>query len=436
MPQKNQKIQRVAIVAGLRSAFCKQGTAFASLSAEDLAAAVVKELIARADLNPQEIDNLVFGQVLPRLSAPNIGRELVLRLDLPRTIPGSTVMRACASSAEAMSVAADAIALGRSQVAIVGGVELLSDVPVMFSRSFSEVMVAASRAKTPAARIAAFASLRPKDLSPQTLSIAESSTGLSMGEHAEAMARQNHISRADQDAFAARSQQLAIAAIDDGRLGAEIAPVFVPETDLLIDADNHPRRNSSVEALAQLKPVFDTKYGSVTAGNSCPVTDGAAAMILMSETRARELHMPVLAWIHSLALSAVDPDWQLLMGPTFAIDQVLRRAELELRDMDLIDMHEAFAAQVLSNLRAMASDDFARQHLQRQQALGEIDMQRFNVMGGSIALGHPFAATAARQIISVSHELRRRQGRFGLIAQCAAGGMGMALIIENPEAEP
>lgn len=435
MPSAKQKIQRVAIVAGLRSAFCKQGTAFASLSAEELAAAVIKELLARHNLDPQNIDNLVFSQVLPRLSAPNIGRELVLRLDLPKSIPGSTVMRACASSTEAMSVAADAIALGRSHVAIVGGVELLSDVPVMFSRSFSDVMVAASRAKTPAARIKAFTSLRPKDLSPQTPAIAESSTGLTMGEHAEAMARQNKISREDQDAFAARSHQLALAAIDDGRVGQEIAAVFVPESNSLVDTDNHPRRDSGPETLAQLKPAFDKKYGSVTAGNSCPVTDGAAAMILMSEQRARELKMPVLAWIHSLATAAVDPNWQLLMAPTFAIDQVLQRAGLQLDDMDLIDMHEAFSAQVLSNLQAMASSDFAQQHLQSSPRLGEISMQRFNVMGGSIALGHPFAATGARQIISSSHELRRRQGRYALISQCAAGAMGAALIIENPEAQ-
>ena len=433
MKNTDQHIQRVAIVAGLRSPFCKQGTAFASLSAEDLACAVVKELITRSDLHPEQIDNLVFGQVLPRPGAPNIGRELVLRLDLPRRIPGSTVMRACASSAEALFVAADAIALGRSQVAIAGGVELLSDLPVMFSRGFADIMLAASQAKSSAARLKAFAGLRPKDLTPQTPSISESSTGMSMGEHAEAMARQNGISRDEQDAFAARSHQLALAAIDDGRVAQEIAPIFVPETGNLVETDMHPRRDTSLDALAQLKPVFDKDFGSVTAGNSCPVTDGAAALLLMSEARARELNMPVLAWIGAHAVSAVDPDWQLLMAPSLAISTALDRQGLSLAGIDLFDMHEAFAAQVISNLRALASDDFAKEHLHKKRAIGEVNMARFNVMGGSIALGHPFAATAARQIISASNELRRRGGRFALVSQCAAGGMGAALVLHNPE---
>lgn len=424
---------RVALVAGLRSPFCKQGSDLSSLTALELLAEVSKELIARAEFDPQYLDNVVMGQVVPNIAAANIARELVLRLDLPRTIPGDTVSRACASSADAIAIAIDAIRLGRDNVALVGGVDVLSDVPVMFSRSFAEVLLKASQAKSTSARIKAFASLRLNDLRPMTPSITELSTGLRMGDHAEAMAKINQISRHDQDEFAARSHQLAVAAIDDGRIGAELAPIFVPATGRVVDSDNHPRRDSSLEALARLKPVFDPQHGSVTAGNSCPVSDGAAALLLMAEQRARELGFQPLAFVLDYTFVGVDPDWQLLIGPSLAIAKLLDRTGLALDEMDLIDMHEAFAAQVLSNLQALGSPEFARQHLQRSQAVGEVDMARFNVMGGSIALGHPFAATAARQVLSAANELRRRGGRYALLSQCAAGGMGAAMIIENPE---
>ena len=421
--------RRVAIIDGLRTPFCKAGTDLGKTTAMDLGASVVQELMAKTEIDPEEIDSLVYGNVVPQVAAPNVAREIVLATDLPRTIHATTVMRACASGTEATTTAGNAIALGNSEVAIVGGVDCLSDVPILFSRKFSEALVAASRARTLQQRLKAFAAIRPKDLIPVPPSISERSTGKTMGQHAEAMAKENGITRQEQDAFALRSHKLAAAAIEDGRLPAEIAPVYLRKKGKAVIKDNHLRADSTLEALAKLKPAFDKKYGSVTAANACPITDGASAVLLMNAAKAKALGYEPLGYIRAYAYTAVDPQWQLLMGPTFASARALDNAGLTLAEMDLVDMHEAFAAQVLSNTKAMASKKFAQERLGRGEALGEIEMDRFNVAGGSIALGHPFAATAGRQMITVLHELKRRGGQFGLITQCAAGAMGAAIIL-------
>ncbi len=431
MAREQASGHRVAIVAGLRTPFCKAGTEYAGFTSEDLGTAVVKELVVRSGVEPEEIDALVYGNVVPTVAAPNVAREIVLRGDLPRHIHATTVMRACASSTEATTSAANEIALGNSEVAIAGGVDCLSDVPILFSRSFSDALVTASKARNLPDRLKAFAAIRPKHLAPIPPAIAERSTGQTMGQAAEVMAKLNGISREAQDAFAARSHQLAAAGIADGRIPAEIAPVYLPDQGRAICADNHVRSDSTLEALAKLKPVFDKKYGTVTAANACPITDGAAAILLMSEDKVKALGVEPLGYIVGHAYAAVDPNWQLLIAPTFAVSKVLDRCGLALKDMDLFDMHEAFAAQVLSNTQAIESRAFAQEHLGRDQALGEIDWDGFNVMGGSIALGHPFAATAARQMITVLHELKRRDGSLGLITQCAAGGMGAAMVLER-----
>lgn len=423
--------RRVAIIDGLRTPFCKAGTSFARQTAQDLGKAVVRELVLRTGIDPSEIDALVYGNVVPTVAAPNVAREIVQSSDLPDSIHATTVMRACASATEATTNAANAIALGNSEVAITGGVDCLSDVPILFSRTFSDALVAASKARSLSDRLKAFATIRPKHLLPVPPAISERSTGKTMGQHAEEMAKLNEIPREEQDEFAARSHRLAAAGIADGRIPAEVAPVYLYREGKVVDQDNHVRSDSSVEALAKLRPVFDKKYGSVTAGNSCPVTDGAAALLVMSEERARALGYEPLGYIRGYAYAAVDPAWQLLIGPTFAIARALERTGLQLSDFDLVDMHEAFAAQVLSNVKALGSRSFAREHLGRDQAVGEIDWDKFNVLGGSIALGHPFGATAARQITTVLNELKRRGGNLGLVAQCAAGAMGAAMVLER-----
>jgi acetyl-CoA acyltransferase len=431
-PSKPKRIgRRVAIVDGLRTPFCKAGTEFGRLTSLDLSKVAVQELLARTEIDPKEIDMLVYGNVVPTVAAANVAREVVFAADLPREIHATTVMRACASSIESTTNAANAIALGNAEVAITGGVDCLSDVPILFSRSFSDALVKASRAKTLPDKLKAFADIRPKHLLPVPPAIGERSTGKTMGQHAEAMAKENGISRKEQDEFALRSHMLAAAGTEDGRLTAELAPVYIPEKGKAVTADNHIRPDTTYEALSKLRPAFDKKYGSVTAGNSCPVTDGAAALLVMSEEKAKALGYEPLGYIRGYANAAVDPKWQLLIGPTFATARVLERTGLTLKDMDLVDFHEAFAAQILSNVKAMASRAFAEEHLGRGEPVGEIDMDRFNVMGGSIALGHPFAATAGRQIVTVLNELKRRGQNLALIAQCAAGAMGAAMVLER-----
>jgi acetyl-CoA acyltransferase len=423
--------RRVAIVAGYRTPFCKAGTEFRKLTSQDLGKAAVQELCARTEIDPEEIDALVYGNVVPTVAAPNVAREIVIAANLPRKIHATTVMRACASSTEATTSAANAIALGNSEAAIVGGVECLSDVPILFSRSFSDALVAASRAKSLPAKLRCFAKIRPKDLLPVPPALAERSTGLTMGQSAEAMAKENGISRRAQDELALRSHQRAAAGTEDGRLTAEIAPVYLPREKRAVTRDNHIRSDTTLDALSKLKPAFDRRYGSVTAGNACPVTDGASAMLVMSEDKARALGYKPLGYIRGYAYTAVDPNWQLLIGPAFAIARVLERTGLELAQMDLVDLHEAFAAQVLSVTQALGSRRFAEERLGRDRAVGEVDPDRLNVLGGSIAIGHPFAATACRQMVTVLSELRRRGKQYGLVAQCAAGAMGAAIIVER-----
>jgi acetyl-CoA acyltransferase len=280
-------------------------------------------------------------------------------------------------------------------------------------------------------RVAALGRVRPRDLIPVTPAIAEPSTGETMGQSAEKMAKENGISREDQDRLALRSHQRAATATGDGRLTAEIAPWFTgPEMDQVIAADNGVRSDTSLEALAKLKPVFDRRYGTVTAGNSSPLTDGAAAVLLMAEEKAKALGHEPLAYIRSYAVSAVDPGWQLLMGPVYAVPKALERAELTWGDLGLVEIHEAFAAQVLSNVQAWGSQAWA-ERLGLAAPVGEVDWDRTNVAGGSIAIGHPFAATGARVVTTLANEMRRRDVQFGLISICAQGGMGSAMVLER-----
>ena len=423
--------RRVAIVAGLRTPFERAGTLFKSLSAQELGRAVVAELVARTGLDGEEIDTLVFGTVVPSVLAPNIAREVALLPMLPKGIPAVTVSRACTSANQAITDAADQIALGHAEVAIAGGAESLSSVPILHSRGFADALVAASKAKSVPARVSALARIRPRDLIPITPAIAEPSTGETMGQSAEKMAKLNHIPRDEQDQFALRSHRLAAAGTQDGRLTAEIMPFYVPPkySDIAL-SDNGIRSDSTPEQLAALKPVFDRKYGTVTAGNSSPLTDGAAAVILMSEERALSLGYTPIAYIKSYAYAALDPGEQLLQAPVLAAPVALARAGLELGDIDLVEMHEAFAAQLLSNLRGFESQEWA-ERAGLTQPVGEVDRSRLNVMGGSIAIGHPFGATGARITMTLANELRRRGGQFGLMTLCAAGGMGFAMVLEN-----
>jgi acetyl-CoA acyltransferase len=424
--------RRVAIVAGCRTPFAKAGTVFADLTAVDLAKACIRDLVERAEVDPAAIGTIVMGQVIPSVKAPNLAREAMLGAGLPPSIPAATVNRACASANQAIVDVASAILLGHVDAGIGGGAESLSDVPILHSRKMARALVAASKARSLGARLSAFSGIRLRDLAPDTPAIAEPSTGLSMGQSAEKMAKENGISREEQDQIAYRSHKNAAAATDDGRLPAEMCPVFLPpQYKTAVTTDNLLRRDTTLEALAALPPVFDRRYGTVTAGNSSPLTDGAAAVLLMAEDKAKAEGYEPLAFIRSWAIAAVDPAGQLLMGPGLAIPMALDRAGLKLSDLDLVDMHEAFAAQVASNIQALESEAWAREKLGRDSAVGQVDRERLNVTGGSIAVGHPFGATGARITTTLAHELKRRGGKFGLLSVCAQGGMGFAMVLER-----
>jgi len=430
MPTFGSPGRRVAIVAGLRTPFAKSGTTLKSLSAIELGKRCVAELIQRSEIDATLVEAIIYGTVVPSVLAPNIAREVSLLPLLPKGVQSFTVSRACASANQAITDAADQIALGHADMIIAGGAESLSNVPILHSRGMSDALVAASRAKSFGARVRALAKVRPRDLVPITPAIAEPSTGESMGESAEKMAKINHIPREEQDQFALRSHRLAAAGTQDGRLTAEIVPLFVPPAFEAMTADNGVRPDSTIEALAALKPVFDRKYGTVTAGNTSPLTDGASAVLLMSEERAKELGYEPLAYIRSYSYAALDPGEQLLMGPVLAAPVALERAGLTLGDMDLIEMHEAFAAQVLCNLKGFVSKEWA-ERAGFSRPVGEVDRAKLNVMGGSISIGHPFGATGGRILTTLCNELVRRGGQFGLMTVCAAGGMGHAMVIER-----
>jgi acetyl-CoA acyltransferase len=425
--------RRVAIVSGVRTPFAKAGTAFKSISAIELGKLCVAELLQRTNLDGNEVQALVFGTVIPSVLAPNIAREVSLLPQLPKGVQAYTVSRACASANQAITDAADQIALGHLDVVIAGGAESLSNIPILHSPGFAEALVLASKAKSLGGRVRALARIRPGDLVPITPAIAEPSTGETMGQSAEKMAKLNAIPREEQDHFALCSHRLAAAGTADGRLTAEIMPVYVPpKFDSVLTSDNGIREDTSYEQLAALKPVFDRKYGSVTAGNSSPLTDGGACVLLMSEERARSLGYTPLGIIRSYAYAALDPGEQLLQAPVLAAPVALKRAGLSLQDIDLVEMHEAFAAQVLSNLKGFESKAWA-ERAGFSQPVGEVDRAKLNVMGGSIAIGHPFGATGARITTTLLNELRRRGGQFGLMTVCAAGGMGFAMVVERAQ---
>ncbi|MDV2961733.1 acetyl-CoA C-acyltransferase FadI [Shewanella algae] len=426
----NARGERIAIVAGLRTPFAKQATAFHGVSALDMGKMVVNELLSRSELDPKLIEQLVYGQVVQMPAAPNIAREIVLGTGMNLHTDAYSVTRACATSFQSTVNIAESIMTGNIEIGIAGGSDSSSVLPIGVSRKLAHALVDLNKARTLGQKWNIVRRLGFKDLLPVPPAVAEYSTGLSMGQTAEQMAKSHGISRADQDALAHRSHTLASQSWNEGKLKDEVMVAHVPPYKSFIERDNNIRDNSSLESYAKLRPVFDRKHGSVTAANSTPLTDGASAVILMSEGRAKALGYTPIGYIKSYAFSAIDVWEDMLMGPSYATPLALKRAGMQLEDLTLIEMHEAFAAQTLANMKMFASKKFAEEKLGQRRAIGEIDMSKFNVLGGSLAYGHPFAATGTRLITQVCNELKRRGGGTGLTTACAAGGLGVAMIVE------
>ena len=430
IPLVTREGDRIAIVDGLRTPFAKQATAYHGIPAVDLGKIVVSELLAKSGIDPKVIDQLVFGQVVQMPEAPNIAREIVLGTGMNVSTDAYSVSRACATSFQAVANVAESIMSGTVSVGIAGGADSSSVLPIGVSKRLARALVDVNKARTLSQRLSIFSKLKLRDLMPVPPAVAEYSTGLRMGDTAEQMAKSHNISREQQDELAHRSHTLAAQAWEQGYLNSQVMAAQVPPYREVLQKDNNIRLNSEIGQYAKLRPAFDRKHGTVTAATSTPLTDGAAAVLMMSESRARELGLQPLGYLKSFAFAAIDVWENMLLGPAYATPLALDRAGLTLGDLDLIDMHEAFAAQTLANIKMLASDEFAREKLGRTQAVGEIDWDKFNVLGGSLAYGHPFAATGARMITQTLHELRRRGGKYGLTTACAAGGLGATMILE------
>jgi acetyl-CoA acyltransferase len=422
---------RIAIVRGLRTPFAKQATEFHGVSALELGKLVVNELLIRSALDPKLIDQVVYGQVVQMPEAPNIAREIVLGTGMNVHTDAFSVTRACATSFQSVVSVAESMMAGITNIGIAGGADSSSVLPIGVSKALARALVDVNKAKTFGQKLAIFRRLGFKDLLPVPPAVAEYTTGLSMGDTAEQMAKTHQISRADQDALAHRSHTLAAKAWKDGLMKDEVMAAHVEPYNKFLEIDNNIRMESKLDSYAKLKPVFDRTYGTVTAANATPLTDGASAVLMMPESQAKALGYEVLGYIRSYAFAAIDVWDDMLMGPSYATPIALDRAGMNLKDLTLIEMHEAFAAQTLANMKMFASKKFAQEKLGRTDAIGEIDMDRFNVLGGSLAYGHPFAATGTRLITQTLNELKRRGGGIGLTTACAAGGLGAAMIVET-----
>ncbi|NNC98773.1 MAG: acetyl-CoA C-acyltransferase FadI [Gammaproteobacteria bacterium] len=421
---------RVAIVAGLRTPFLRIATGYRKVLARQLGAHLAAELVQRNDLDAGELQLLVFGQVVQAPNAPNVAREIVAGAGLPVTVDAFTVSRACASSYQSAVDVYQNIVTGNIDVGIAGGVDVMSQPPIAFNQKMTEAMVASAYSKGLMNKLKSFKGIGLTDLMPTQPAIKDPSGEYTMGEAAEKMAKENGISREEQDRIAHRSHVNSAMAWEEGWFDQQVMDVILGPDYQAISQDNLVRKDSKLDKYARLKPVFDRQNGTVTAANSSPLTDGASAVLMMRESKAKSLGYTPLGFIKSYSFVAIDPNWQMLMGPSFATPKALDRAGLTLSDIDLIDMHEAFAAQVLSNTQAFESKKFAEQKLGRNKAIGDIDWDKFNVSGSSISLGHPFAATGTRQLTQMLHDMKRTGAQYGLITACAAGGLGAAMILE------
>ncbi len=419
------------ILSGVRTPFAKAGTAFRRVPAYELGRVAIAELLARHDLDPARLDEVVLGNCAQPAEAANVARVAALRAGVPESVPGFTVHRNCASGMEAVADGAHRIRLGEARLVLAGGMESMSQIPLQFSFEYSDWLESLMRAKQPLQKLGVLSRFRPRLLAPRiTLmeGLTDLTCGLNMGETAEVLSREFSIRRERQDEFALMSHQRTIAARE--RLREEIVPMFPAPGYEMVRDDVGPREGQTLEALARLKPFFDRRNGTVTVGNSCPVTDGAVALLLGDDEAAKSWTTPPLGRLRAFAFAGLSPR-RMGLGPVFAMAKVLQQTKLALADCELFEINEAFAAQVLACLEASQSDAFARAELGRDKALGAIPLDRLNVNGGAIALGHPVGASGARLLLTLLMEMRRRNARRGLAALCVGGGQGAAFIVER-----
>lgn len=437
----SQKVYRVPLeesgkdpvfVDGVRTPFVKSFGVFQECDTLHLFSNVLDALVRKADIDPMLLDEVIAGTVIPAPKNPNVARDAVINLGLPDHIAGYTLTRACASSLQSIADAARAIAFGSGRAYIAGGVECLSDVPIVYSKDARKFMLGLNKAKTTAQKLGLLSKFSAKAWVPKPPGLNEPLTGFSMGQHGEMMAKINEITRQEQDAWALRSHQKAAQAAASGAFKDELTPVWAPpKYKECVEADNIIRAETSLDALAGLRPAFDKKYGTITAGNASPLTDGAAASLIMDKSLAESIGLQPKARIKDFIFLGVQPHPQLLIGPAIAIPLLLKKHGLGIDDVSRFEIHEAFAAQVLSCTKSMKSSDFMEKHFGDSKPFGEIPDEKLNVNGGAIAIGHPFGATGSRMVTNMCNELQRNGGGYGVLGICAAGGMAGAMLIES-----
>lgn len=423
----------VAVLGGLRTPWAKAGTVLKDVHASELGRAPAEELLLRLGLPFDQVEEVILGNIAQPADAANIARVIALRLGLRTATPACTVQRNCASAMEAVTQAFDKIRFGQCGLVLAGGVESMSNIPLLFPKSYGRKLVRVMRSRSFLQKAAAFGSFRPADIKPVIaleVGLTDPVCGQNMGETAENLAREFGISRQEQDAFALESHRRAIRAHDKGFFTDEILTMHPPPGFGSVDHDVGPRREQTLEALAKLRPYFDRRFGSVTVGNACPITDGGCALILASAEKAADLGVEPLGWIRSYSYKGCAPD-RMGLGPAFATPDALSKAGLALGDIDRFELNEAFAAQVLANKIAFESDEFARRELGRDEAIGTLDLERVNVNGGAIALGHPVGATGGRLILTLLRELDSSGLERGVATLCVGGGQGGAVVVER-----
>jgi len=423
--------RRVAIIEGFRTPFTRAFTDFAEMTAIDLAKVVLAELVNRTEIDPTEIDEIAMGISISKPTTTNVARIAALGIGLPKTIHSYHMQLACASSILTAANVAMSIATGNADVGIAGGTESMSDVPISVTEPLRRAILLAQTKKSTEEQMLTIGQVKLADMIPPPLPLAEAYTGLTMGEHTELMVKEWNITRDEQDDLAFRSHTQAGKAVADGRIPAEVVPVAAASDYQAVRNDNLIRPKPNREKMASLPPVFDKEYGTITAANASPLTDGASAVLLMAEEKAKALGYTPKAYVKSFGFSGLDLDLGMLFGPVFSTPKALQKAGLKLSDIDLVEMHEAFAAQVLCNLKAFNTKSWLQEHVGLSEPIGEVNMDRFNMMGGSVSIGHPFGATGGRMITSCANQLPRVDGTFGLVTACAANGTGGAMILER-----
>ncbi|KAH8290821.1 hypothetical protein KR054_006075 [Drosophila jambulina] len=429
-PQPKQKnSQNIVLVDGVRTPFLTSGTAYSKLMPHELARHSLLSLLQKNRLDKELIDYIVYGSVIQEVKTSNIAREAALAAGFSNKTPAHTVTMACISSNAAITTGMGLIATNTYDVIVAGGVEFMSDVPIRHSRKMRSLMLKANKAKTLGQRLSLLSTFRPAFLAPELPAVAEFSSGETMGHSADRLASAFNVSRSEQDEYALRSHTLAKEAQEKGYF-TDLVPFKVSGVDQIVDKDNGIRV-STPESLAKLRPAFVKPYGTVTAANASFLTDGASACLIMTEEKAKQLGLKPKAYLRDFLYVSQDPVDQLLLGPAYGIPKLLKKSGLTLKDIDSWEIHEAFAGQIVANLKALDSDWFCKTYLGLNEKVGTPDLSKWNNWGGSLSIGHPFAATGVRLCMHTANRLVREDGKLGVVAACAAGGQGVAMLIER-----